>query len=428
MAIVDSKRQAYKGKINLSFNYNNQSINIQSDKIIYLMIENDYINNVLPIIYVSMSVNSDLYTKIAKYKESAKFYLNITKQNVFSSSSISKKVLSGAFSYIVSNTNPNYMEELNKSDARLDNSYKKIMVGLISIELTNILRKSFNGVYNNIDQNTLVGLALQGTNTVLEPLAYNKMYKSIMIPPLSSRYQMLKYIFDDEAFYDTNFRYFIDFDRSYLLSKVGDYVDANDGQLDSIIFDIKSVTAEESYYEGIEIKNGSHYIYINPANSNVVLNLGSEKVANQIIAVDDDSDLQTLNLQINNTIDSETKQLFIRADNAALYKNELETNTVAIDILKQNIDGSVLTPNKCINIKNYGDYKKYDGKYLMTHKKEFYKCIAGEFIISTIVGLKKVGNIETYRSPDNTSNMNNNAISKTARRTSTANLKPYIKR
>ena len=79
--------------------------------------------------YISLSVDSNMYTKIIKYKSLAKFYLNIKKINKNSISSISKNAISGSFSYIPSTTNPNYTEDL--SNATSGDSYKRIMLGFV---------------------------------------------------------------------------------------------------------------------------------------------------------------------------------------------------------------------------------------------------------------------------------------------------------
>lgn len=416
--INDTPRQAYNASIQLAFDNNGSRTPIESEKISYVMIEHDYENNNIPTIYVSMSVSSDLYADIIKYKNIAKFYLVIKRTNQRSIASLSKTTIEGLFTYIPSTTNPNFQEDLVDQNA-VDASYKRIMIGLVSVDLTNKLRKTFNNVYNNIDQKTLVGIALEGTNCVIESLEYNEYYDSILIPPITSRLKLLEYIFNKDNFYDTNFRFFMDFDKSYLLSKCGNYVDAGDGQLQTTIVDIRSVTENESYYDGIAVQNGCYYIYINPANSNVAVNVGTEKVANQIVSVDEDVDTQEIDLDINNTEDSKTKQIFIRTDNAALYKNELETNTIIVEIVKQHIDGSAFTPNKCIIVNNFGDYAKYNGKYLIIYKKEFFKCIAGEFVMSCNVGLKKIGNIQPAKSSKN--NKGNGYGSSSARRRSTAN-------
>lgn len=393
----NSTKKAYSAKIDFAFDNNGQRTQIDSEKIVYIMIEHNYDEEVLPLIYITFSVDNDLYSAILKYKDSAKFYLNIKQENKNSRSSIAKKAINGTFNYIPSATNPNFQEDLTDENDFLDNSYKRIMVGLVSIELTNKLRKSFNDVYREVDQKTLLGIALEGTNCVIENIAYNKEYDRILVPPIASRYKMIEFIFNDDNFYDTNFRYFMDFERSYLVSKRGDPIESGDGQLSTVIVDIKSVTEDEAYTDGIDIQNGAYYININPSNSNVTLNEGTEKVANQLVAVNEEL-TQKMDMNINNTEGSTTKQMFVRTSNPALYKNEMETDTIITEIVKQHIDGSVFTPNKCIIVNNYGDYSKYNGKYLMIYKREFYKCVAGEFVMSCNVGLKKIGNIESAKS------------------------------
>ena len=247
-----------------------------------------------------------------------------------------------------------------------------------------------------------MSLALEGTNYIAEKITYNTHYNSILVPPLTSRYRLLEFIFNSDPFYDTKFRYFMDFERSYLLSKSGNSVDSGDGQLSSIIVDIRSITENEAYYDGVEVKNDAYYVYINPINSNVTLEQGIEKVANQIVAVDEDK-IEIVDLDINKTEGSDTKQMFIRTDNVSVYKNELETNTIIVEIVKQHIDGSIFTPNKCISINNYGEYSKYNGKYIMIYKREFYKCVAGEFVMSCNVGLRRIGNLNNSKSTSATS-------------------------
>ena len=410
-------RQAYKSKIELAFNYRGIRENISSDRLTYIMNEYDYEKQVLPIIYVCFSASTELYTKIMKYKKEASFYLCIKKANANSKFPVYKTILSGNFTYIPSNANPNYTEELDVGDG--GNAYKRITVGLISMELTNSLRTSFNDIYNNINTNTLLGIALNGTDCIVERPTKTKSFSTLIVPPIASRYQMIKFIFEEEPFYNTYFRYFMDFDKSYLLSNLGGPVDGGDGELSNIIFDIRSVTEEEAYYDGIEVKNNAYYVYISPPNSNITLNESTEKVANQIVGFDEDGTYIS-NLEINNSKGSEKKQMFMRTDNVELYKNELETNTIIIEVTKQHIDGTLFTPNKCINVKNYGDYAQYNGRYIMVYKRDIYRAVAGEFLMSTCIGLKKVANIDSVvaASAKNAINKISSAI-----KTSTANIK-----
>lgn len=389
--------KSYSATIDLFFDYNGLRERIPSENIVYLLIESDYDNQVLPIIYTTVSVDSNLYSKIIKYKRSARFYLNIKKINKSSNLSVYRDTISGYFSYIPSTTNPNYTEDLNVDAG---SSYKRIMIGLVSIELTNSLRKTFNNVYSDIYVNDLINIALEGTKCIRENITYNKFYKSILIPPMASRFKLLNFVFNSDPFYDTRFRYFMDFEKSYLLSNSGNYVDAGDGQFPSIIVDIRSILENEAYYEGIDIKNNAYYVYINPVNSNVIIDQGLEKVANQIVAVDEDEGVKITDLNINITDGSDTKQMFVRTDNIGILKGDIETNTVIVEIVKQNIDGYIFTPNKCIYINNFSEYSKYNGKYIMIYKKEFYKCVAGEFVVSCNIGLKRVGNLDDSSTSD----------------------------
>ena len=52
-----TKRLSYNATVNLSFDYPKGRIDIEPEKISYIMIESDYENNVLPVIYVSLAVN-----------------------------------------------------------------------------------------------------------------------------------------------------------------------------------------------------------------------------------------------------------------------------------------------------------------------------------------------------------------------------------
>ena len=204
---------------------------------------------------------------------------------------------------------------------------------------------------------------------------------------------MLDYVFNQSPFYDTDFTFFMDFDKVYLVDRNGEGCTVEDGNPKSIIFNIEAVTTDSSYVEGMTIKNGAYYLDINPANANVSLNKGQDKVANQIVSIDEQGTVAATDLNVNNNFDSETKQKFVRGTTATLYKNSLESDTVIIDLEKDNIDGSIFTPNKIFSISNYEEYDNYDGQYSMISREEVIKNINGNFSISTSVKLRKIGNI-----------------------------------
>ena len=63
----------------------------------------------------------------------------------------------------------------------------------------------------------------------------------------------------------------------------------------------------------------------------------------------------------------------------------------------------------------------------MIYKKEFYKCTAGEFVVSSNVGLKKVGNIESAGSRSNSNSKKNLAANTSATKRSSASKRNSLK-
>ena len=387
-------RSAYECNVTMSFINDDEEHKIDQNFISYIMIENLYESNYMPVIYIAVRVTNEIYSLLIQNEKTGKVYLRIDRFNTYSNTSLQKTYIEGQFTYISSTSNPNYTQSLD--DNSMDSSYKKITLALMSMEILNKIKTSINGIYGNIDHNTLIIKCMEGLNAVVKPVLYNPVHETIIIPALNSKVKLLKFIFDMCPFYDTNYMFFTDFNKSYLLDLTGESCDAKDGQLNTVIFDIRELTQEQSYYDGMEEKDGAYYIYINPAQTNVSENKGVDKLSNQLVTIDDNGEVKYADLNVNNNVDSEIKQSFMRvkAENqSVLYKNKIESNTVIIELYKENIDSNVITPNKEYIIKNYADYADYNGKYTLLYKKEVIKNINGQFGISVSLGLRKVGNI-----------------------------------
>lgn len=393
-------RQAYKKKIEIAFISGDEVVDINSSKIVYLIIEHVYDGRVMPVIYMRITLENDLYARVLAEKDSAKFYLRIQHYDAYSDTSLYKDEINQQFTYILSSTTPEYNENLADANANVDSAYKTITMGLLDMSIMNTLRKSFGGIVKNVDQNSLLYQAVEDTKIVIKTPKYNEYYDSLIIPSIASRKDMIQYLFNKNPFYDTDPLYFIDFNISYLLDKSGEAVSAEDGTLDNIVVDIRSVTEDEAYFEGMEIRDDNYYLYINPANTSVSIDTGTEKVANQLVAGYIGGS-NTLDLNINTNQESTTHQTFVRFDNianAVVYKNVMEAAQVYIEIGKENIDPTILTPNKAITVKNYEGYSDYDGKYALMYKKEIIQGSATGFTSLTTFGIKKLNNIQVIGS------------------------------
>lgn len=395
----NTNRLAYNAVVSLTFLLNNQVIYIAPEKIKYIVIDTNYETEIMPKLYLNISVNTNLYDYITNYKDQGKFKLKIQRKNLFSKTSLADVIVDETFSYIPSTTNIDYLKDVSEGGVR-DDSYKNIIIGLIPDNIINKLRKSFNSIYNNIDQETLISIATEGLDIISQPLTYNKKYDSILIPPISSRNEFIKFIFDYDNFYDSNYIFFIDFKKSYLIAKDGSGIINSDDPINDVFIDIKSLSSDTSLYDGINIMANSYYLYINPANSNVIIPDSVGKIVNRLVVIDDDKELELLDLNLNNNYESSVKNMFVRADNGSIIKNNLEQENVLVEITKNLIDGYSFTPNKSYIVNNFGEYSKYNGKYIISSKKEYFRVTAGgEFITNCYMILRKVGTVSSKNNP-----------------------------
>lgn len=415
----NTDKLAYNAIISLNYIYNNNVINIAPERIKFIIIDSNYENEVMPKIYINISINTDMYESITSHYNTAKFKLKIQRKNAFSGTSLNTTIVDDTFSYIPSATNSDYLKDISRGGSGEDN-YKNIYIGLISDRITSALRKSFNGIYNNIDQQTLVGLATENLNTLIQPLNYNKKYDSILVPPIASISEFIKYIFDYDNFYNTNYIFFMDFNKSYLIAKDGQPIYNSDDPLNDVYVDIAALNKTTSFYDGMSIINNSYYLYINPVDSNVIVPNAIDKVVNRLIVVDNDKELETLDLYLNNAQNTYKKDTFIRADNGSVYKNELEEQNVIVEVVKKYVDGYSFTPNKSYIINNLANYRKYNGKYILISKKEYFRVMAsGEFITSCYLQFKKIGTITTKNSTE-AKDLSNSAVKASSQYTSSA--------
>ena len=387
--------QAYRGNIILEFqDVNNKRTTIPSEQIIYVMIENDYINRVLPVIYMSISVNNEIYNKIINQVDTSYFYLNISIRDALSHTPSNLESVKGLFRYISETTTGDFGYNLNKTnDSSTDTSFRTINIGLVSDEQTKLLRKSFNGIYKDINSSTLIALALENLNNVIvEPLENNIEYKQIIIPPKNSIYRFLEFLYNKDAFYNTPFRFFMDFNQTYLLSQKGSAI--NDSN-NSVIIEVVDVINNLSLKDGIEKINGAYYLYLNQIDAKFTSNQFIPQITDQIIAYDDNVDTTILNLKNNKGNNVDNKTTFVRTDYGNVVKNAIDSENNKLDILKADINGSIFTPDKQYSIIAGSNNVKFNGKYILNYKRTFYRSVDGMYNIACNLGFSSISSNES---------------------------------
>ena len=430
----------YTANVKIAFDYikkegqDPKRFSILSERIDYIMIDYKYENqNILPVIVISLKMNPSLYDKLLSTYDTSKIYFKLTKKDTQSGTSVATTVVNDEFSYVVSNHEQNNARELNSEGTNSD-SYISTTIGLISTTMTEMLRESFNGVYHNTNvESLLFATALKGIpkkKLIMTPIKYNKNIDSLLIKPLNNRYKMIEAIFDEEAFYDTNFTFFFDFDgKTYLVDKSGEPV-SKDGLPDKIYFHITKKIDSSSMVPGSTIKNNSYHIYVNAVNSVMNINDSIEQIADTIVSFDHKHDkVQELSITGKKKSSTSNKNIYLKSDNAAVFKNEMNNSTVTLELFKQNLDASIITPNRGFYVTFENEYSKYNGKYILSYKQEIYVQTQGkEFTQTCKVGLKRVNAIERANSDKDTAvSVRHDIYNTKATKTSSADLKAISK-
>lgn len=380
----------YQSTIDLSF----EGQRIESERIEYVMIDYRYENvNILPVVYIGLKIPLYLHDEIVQNYQTAKFQLTINRKNTASGSSTSSNHISGSFSYVCSNKEQNSSKKIN-ADGHDDRSYVSTVIGLVSSEMMDSLRSNFNDNYveESVERLVLdIALGNMGGELIYTPIQYSTEFEQFLVPPTSSRFKLLETIFERYPFYDTYFNFFMDFGNvTYLLDKRGQPVGGPSP--DTIVFNITSKEDGASLFPGNRSSNGASVIEVNSMTVKTNVNESANQVANQIKAFDYDTGLQEL--MVSNSFSGTTpKSMYLKTDNAAVYRNEMAGNMVSVELYKTSVDASTITPNRSYII-HRGDgsnYADYDGYYLLAYKQETYAQSGdGMFNQTCTIGLKKV--------------------------------------
>ena len=106
---------SFKYDCELSFNYNGKSKDIMKECVKYIIIDYDYKNKIMPIIYIKASLPAEIYNAMVPLQGKGKLYFKLyrTKQNV--TSAHPKAVIYDEFEYYMPD-DPNSFKELDKVD------------------------------------------------------------------------------------------------------------------------------------------------------------------------------------------------------------------------------------------------------------------------------------------------------------------------
>ena len=382
----------------VSFNYQGQSYEIIPGCIKYIIIDYDYKNAIMPIIYLKASLPAKIYNKMVPAqggKGKLYFKLYRTKKNVTSASA--KKIIYDEFDYYMPD-DPNTFKELDELPGTDGIVYKDCTIGLLKSELTTQNQKTFEGIYKATNTVSLVQSATSHMKMVMQPFINNINLETFSCPTVGSVGQFINYINSQYSFYNGSYTYFMDFDKTYLRSNDGSYIDAKDGDYKYIAFDIRNMSQYQAQTTGIvdDASQDAYVIYVDASDAHIEIDRGGSELNSNVITINSTGNAESVQVDtsaITSIQSSLSGANVIKSDDpnaASVAAGTLGENSGSLIVTKIDMDTKIFTLNKQYLLSNYEDNPAYCGIYYMIYRKEIYLRSGIELTNQTTIGLKKV--------------------------------------
>lgn len=398
---MSSVISSFNYKVEASVIIDNTDYKIPDGTINSIIVDYDYDRKNMPAIYVALRLTTDLYNKMVTNAETGIISFRLYKFNTQLQNSIISPYIQDSFTYIISG-DPNYNEAMEKyagssgSSDTDSNSYMQGHIGLVSLSLSEKNNILINDVVKNTNLASIIHRYTHHMKMCIEPFDNIDTIDQFIIPPINTITNFLAYMNENFCFYKSGYRFFRDFSTSYLLSMKGKPVETSDTDYNSIVIYVCDPTDEKANTTAIEFDttNKAYVIYVNANNVTTKPNRVLSKKFNSIIGVDTLGNINELELDLPTYADATKKNIFERVpnDNMELINNtksSLESGSLVVSVIKNEIDTSILTPNKQYFIKSHNLVRKYDGRYILCSKKEIFYRTTSSFVCTVSFNLRK---------------------------------------
>lgn len=393
-------KETFRYKVTLRYVMeNNDEIIIDSNQISYVAVDKDFDNNNMPVIAIVVSIEKDVLDDMIRHVNDNILTLGIYRYDVNNQTdNITKKCIHDRFIYILpDDISKTAVIDYPNGEGK-EGLYKDVTLWLLPQDAVNNNKQTINGVFKNATMNTMI---LNSTNylgkMLLEPIKYDNKYDQVIIPPQNSISEYISFLNNDlSVFYDTPYRFFIDFDMTYIVSSSGHVVKSKNESIFTFDIQISSIIPQEEDDTGMYIdkRNNKNVIYVNSANVNYTRNNITNKMVNSITTIDSSGNVYKKDVESNNT--KVTKKLstiinLSNTDNNAVNNivSSLSMNNVGVSIVKNDLDANVFTMNKEYIITD-NTHPEFNGRYLISSVKQMYTKQTEQFVMATVLNLKKI--------------------------------------
>lgn len=385
----------YGATLDILFDNGENIHSINNTHISYIFNDFEYDKYNMPITMVKVTLDKRIIDKLVE--ESNTTLINFTIYNYVDNgnSNIPINYIKDQFTYFINkdyNINDD-IDYVNSTEEVLD----LIEIGLLKLDLVNKNNNSVNGVISNTTIQSAVAYCLKDLPILIEPFNHNINIEQLILPPMNSLAKILTYLNTSfHTFYNTPYRFFMDFNNSYLLSSSGLVIPKTGDTINNIIITIYSISEFTKMNDGMIIDNDNKLYKLTVGEESVKFynDTNSQKSLNTINVVSDGSVTTTkLNVGGANYINTKENTIRVPNNNTGLLDNiqyHLESSIGLMELSVSHVDTSILTINREYNIVANSVYPDRDGKYLLVRKKEVYIRDGDNFVLNILMTFRKL--------------------------------------
>ena len=391
----------YKYKFEMIYIDNQKNINttIRTECIKSIVIDNNYEENCMPILYAILRLDKSLLDDMILNINKNLIVLALYKYDDLTDSKEEIEVFRDRFTYFITNDiNKKSILDYEEStlEETLGNTFTEVNIGLMSINMINNNKRSITLNAKNTSIFDCVKYCTSHfKNLIIEPFNFNNNYDSIIIPAKNSINETLKFLNSYRVFYNTPYRYYQDFKFTYIISSSGKEIPKRGELYPSVLIDIRDIDEKNTFELGtiIDKTNKTYIIPISYANCNIYNNSIINK---RITELEGLTSNKSINVVLKNNAEySLNKKTTLRLNNDnenMIYNIESKMNSenVFLYFNKSDLDTEILTINKKITVHHIPAYQHFNGNYLLSRKRELYFREDTSFEMISMINLHKV--------------------------------------
>lgn len=398
LSMQNSNTVTYSYKAEAKVVIEEETYEIHDYNIRSVIIDFDYERNNMPMIFVTASIDKTVIDLMVKHQDNSNVIFTLKKSQSNSGSGVFQDYINDKFVYFIPDDTTKTEEyDYKDNNQGRDDMFKIVTFGLICLDHINNNKKALNGVLKGKMSSILYYLTGH-LKIVMEPPTENVELKEVYLPPTNSVGKSLKYLNNVHTIYDTPYRYFIDFDCSYLISSSGKAIPKKGEKINTIMLTLKNTRDPASKIQGMSIDKaqGMYKIDIDGIDCDLSDKYTSDKSYAKVSAATTSGSLEKTELtNSGDLIEKRTRTIRLCNDNKGLLTNmqkSLDLNAIQLLVQKTDIDAEPLTMNKEYIVQADDVYHtdKYNGKYIVSRRRDLYIREDYEFVMSTSLVLKKV--------------------------------------